>query len=76
MTHKASRGGALSPQDAIKETLYEDNSSVKIRVLSPPHGGISQQVEEADLKFVQCGFESHYPYHKGANSNFLLGIDC
>ena len=40
------------------------------------YGGISQQDEEVDLKFIQCGFESHYPYHKGANSNFLLGIDC
>ena len=36
------------------------------------NGGISQQDEEVDLKFIQCGFESHYPYHKGANSNFYL----
>ena len=73
---KCTQGVAPCPQDAIKETLYEDNSSVKIRVLSPPHGGISQQDEEVDLKFIQCGFESHYPYHKGANSKYIKEQTC
>ena len=35
------------------------------------YGGIAQLVEATDLSPVQYGFESHYPYHKGANSKTI-----
>src|SRR5215207_2712662 len=39
-----------------------------IAILTPEPGGVAQSAEAADLKSVQCGFESHRPYYK--NSRF------
>src|SRR5215208_4578307 len=35
-----------------------------IAILTPEPGGVAQSAEAADLKSVQCGFESHRPYYK------------
>src|SRR5215217_635962 len=35
-----------------------------IAILTPEPGGVAQSAEAADLKSVQCGFESHRPYYQ------------
>ena len=56
------RGGALSPI-RNQRLLFEATSSVKIRVFSLALRGCIPTAEKVDLKFIQCGFESHHPYH-------------
>ena len=67
---KTIRDGALSPI-RNQRLLQEVVSSVKIRVFDLTYGDIVQQVETEDLKSFQCGFESHYPYHKLLFSGFF-----
>ena len=55
------RGGALSTI-RNQRLLIEATSSVKIRVFSLALWGCIPTAEKVDLKFIQCGFESHHPY--------------
>ncbi len=57
----ASRSPTPTPP-AAQNALISPSKQSNCILLAKPLGGVAQSAEAADLKSVQCGFESHRPY--------------